>query len=60
MPPKTPKEKEKKSIILRGKRRSSGEGYGEDKVDAVVQDNYEASVRIRGQLERDRLKEAMP
>ena len=33
-----------------------GEGDGEGEADVVVQDNDEASVRIRGQLERDRLK----
>ena len=37
-----------------------GEGDGEGEADVVVQDNDEASVRIRGQLERDRLKDAMP
>ena len=46
------------------------EGFGEDDTDDqveerndgnfIVQDMAEASIRLRGQVERDRLKDAMP
>ena len=39
---------------------ADGVADDEGEADVVVQENDEASVRIRGQLERDRLKDAMP